>query len=246
MDTGDYNREFYSQIFDKEADRYYKIQKKKIEIVLDFLETREGSRLLDLGCGDGFISAVLAKKMGAKAYGVDISKKAVKKAKEGGVIAKTLNLDKEELPFDKESFDVVFCGDLLEHLYDTEKLLENINRVLKPNGYLVISVPNIASWYNRGFLLLGMMPTWIESSLRTYTGNPVIKEGVGHIHAFTKRSLKELLEIKGFNIEKVKGSPVLADGTRSRWKEFLWNNTDSMFSKRTTLASTLILKARKR
>ncbi len=117
--------------------------------------------------------------------------------------------------------------------------------MLKPNGYLIISVPNIASWYNRGFLLLGYMPTWIESSLKTYTGNPIIKEGVGHIHAFTRRSLTELLVLRGFSIEKVSGSPVLADGTRSKWKEILWNGTDSFFAKRASLASTLIVKARK-
>lgn len=246
MDTGEYNRKFYSKIFDNKAKRYYSIQKKKIEIVLKLLEKHENGRVLDIGCGDGLISTLIANVTKAKVYGVDISRKALSKAKKKGIITRAMNVDKQGFPFEEESFDAVFCGDLLEHLYDTENLLENVRKILKPNGYLIISVPNIASWYNRGFLLLGYMPTWIESSLKTYTGNPVIKEGVGHIHAFTKRSLTELLVFKGFSIEKVTGSPVLADGTRRKWKERLWNGADSFFAKKASLASTLVMKARKR
>jgi len=245
MDTSEYNRKFYSNIFNKKADMYYKIQKKKISIVLNLLEKHEKGKVLDIGCGDGLISSLIANATGAKVYGVDISREAVSKAMKNGIIAKVMNVDEDEFPFEKDSFDAVFCGDLLEHLYDTEKLLENVRQILKPNGYLIISVPNIASWYNRGFLLLGFMPTWIESSLKTYTGNPVIKEGVGHIHAFTKRSLTELLRLKGFSIENVSGSPILADGTRSKWKESLWNGVDSAFAKKASLASTLIVKASK-
>jgi methionine biosynthesis protein MetW len=244
MDTNEYNKNFYSNLFDKEAEKYYMIQEKKIRIVLNLFERHENGKILDIGCGDGFISCLIAQKAQAKVFGVDISQNAVSKAKERGIAARVVNADKE-LPFEKGTFDAVFCGDVLEHMYDTEKLLESINNILKPDGYLIVSVPNIASWYNRGFLLLGIMPTWIESSLRTYTGNPYLKEGVGHIHAFTKRSLSDLLSLKGFSVEKVVGSPVMADGTRKKWKEMLWNSVDSAFAKKVTLASTVIIKSRK-
>lgn len=245
MDSNDYNREFYSEIFEKKADGYYRIQKRKIELVLNLLEEHENGKILDIGCGDGMISSLLAKRTKAEIYGVDISSTAVRKANERGISAEVFNVDRDGFPFEENTFDAGFCGDLLEHLYDTENLLNNIYKIIKPNGYLIVSVPNIASWYNRGFLLLGMMPTWVESSLKTYTGNPLIKEGMGHIHAFTKRSLGDLLKISGFSVEIVLGSPVLADGSRSRWKEKLWNGTDRFFSRRPTLASTLIFKARK-
>lgn len=246
MDTSEYNKIFYSEIFGKEAGRYYKIQKSKIETILHLFEKHEGGKVLDVGCGDGFISSLIGGITKAKVYGVDISREAVTTARKRGIDAKVIDVDKQKFPFKENTFDAIFCGDLIEHLYDTENLLEIVNEILKPRGYAVISVPNIASWYNRVFLLFGLMPTWIESSLRTYTGNPLIKEGVGHIHAFTKRSLTELLRLKKFSIEKTTGSPVLADGTRSRWKEVLWNYTDSFFAKDTSLASTLIVKARKR
>jgi len=245
MDTNEYNRNFYSKIFEKESERYYRIQEKKIRIVTSLFEKQRGGRILDVGCADGFISTFIAKKTEAKIYGLDISRKAVSMAIRKGITAKVVNIDTEAFPFEKESFDAVFCGDVLEHVYDTENLLRKINRVLKMNGHLIISIPNIASWYNRGFLLLGFMPTWIESSLKTYTGNPFIKEGVGHIHAFTKRSVCELLALNGFATEKAAGSPILGDGMRKKWKERIWNGVDSTFARKVTLASTIIIKARK-
>lgn len=245
MDTNEYNKKFYSKIFGREADKYYKIQGKKIEIVISLLEKRDKCKILDIGCADGFISSVIAEETGADMYGIDISRTSISKAKKRGINAKVVNIDREKIPFVGSSFDAIFCGDVLEHVYDTESVLRDINRILKKDGYIIVSVPNIASWYNRGFLFLGYMPNWVESSLKTYTGNPFIKEGVGHIHAFTKRSLGDLLEINGFRVEEFKGSPVLADGSRKEWKEKLWNAVDSAFARKVTLASTIIIKARK-
>lgn len=245
MDANEYNNRFYSGIFSSEAGRYYRIQARKIRIVLGMLEKHQNGKILDIGCGDGFISSIIAREAGAKVYGLDISMHAVSKAKERGIAARVLNLDRQAFPFRKDSFDAVFCGDVLEHVHDTESLLENISHVLKPGGYVILSIPNIASWYNRIFLLFGLMPTWVESSLRTYTGNPFVKKGSGHIHAFTKRSLREILVLNGFRIEKFEGSPVLADGSRGIWKEKMWNSVDSLFAKKTSFASTIVLKARK-
>lgn len=245
MDTGEYNNRFYSEIFGRKAERYYRIQGKKMKTVTGMFEDHREGRILDIGCGDGLITSLLRDVTGAEAHGLDISRSAVAKANGKGIRAKALNVDEGSFPFRKNTFDAIFCGDLMEHVFDTEKLLDNMIRVLKPGGYAVISVPNIASWYNRGFLLMGLMPVWIESSLKTYTGNPLIKDGMGHIHAFTRRSLAELLRLKGFRIESVKGCPVLADGTRKRWKERIWNGVDSFFARKSTLASTLVIKARK-
>ncbi len=246
MNTNKYNEFFYSSIFEKESRKYYSIQKKKIRIIMDMFKPCPGGRILDVGCGDGLISSMLARKTGSKAYGVDISRNSVSMARKRGIEAKRVNVDTRKIPFPESFFDGVLCGDIIEHVYDTEGLIENVRKVLKPGGYAVFSTPNIASWYNRFFLLMGFMPTWIESSSKTFTGNPFIKRGVGHIHAFTKNSLTGLLKLKGFRISEVKGSPVMADGTRSRMKEALWNRVDSAISRVTTWSSTIIVKAEKK
>ncbi len=245
MHTSEYNRKYYSDIFARDAEKYYRIQGRKITTALSFFEDGRNGRILDVGCADGFISSIIAKETGAKVYGIDISDSSVREAGKKGIEAKVVNIDSDTFPFKDGSFDAVFCGDVLEHVYDTESVIREMNRLLKKGGYAVISVPNIASWYNRCFLLLGYMPTWVESSLRTFTGNPFIKEGVGHIHAFTMGSLGDLLRMNDFMVEGSKGSPILGDGSRRRWKERLWNAADSAFARKTTLASTIIIKARK-
>lgn len=243
MDTSEYNDLFYSEMFGKSPSKYYNVQRSKIKKIMELFRKHGAGKVLDVGCGDGLIASLIAKATGAEVHGVDVSKSSVKKAKQRGIKAKVVDINKQKLPFRENTFDAVFCGDILEHIYDSEKLIESVNRVLKPGGYAIISVPNIASWYNRVFLLFGLMPVWVESSPRTYTGNPLIKKGVGHIHAFTKRSLRELLQLKGFRVESMVGSPTMADGTREKWKEELWNHIDSVFSKSASLASTLICRA---
>ncbi len=244
MEPSEYNKIFYTHIFDKKSLGYYQSQKRKIEIVLNFFEKHRNGKILDIGCGDGFISSLIKDITKAEVYGVDISRSSVEKARKKGIKAKVVNIDKK-FPFRSNTFDAVFCGDIVEHIYDSEALLMKIYNILKPEGYLIVSVPNIAAWYNRFFLLVGLMPIWVESSLKRYTGNPFIKEGVGHIHAFTERSLKELLQLTGFKIESVKGSPILGDGSFPLWIEKVWNFTDSIFAKKPSLSSVVVVKARK-
>ncbi len=245
MDTSRYNEIFYSDIFGKEAEEYYRIQKKKISIILELFGKHPEGRILDIGCGDGRITKLIGKATGAEMHGIDISRRAVSNSRKMGIKCMVVNIDKERLPYPKNHFDAVFCGDIIEHIYDTEGLIEMVHDILRPGGYVIVSVPNIASWYNRVFLLLGMMPVWIESSSKTFTGNPFVKRGVGHIHAFTKSSLMDILRLKGFRIEEVIGSPVLADGTRTELKERIWNSVDSFFAKKVTAASTIVVKAKK-
>jgi len=245
MEPGKYNKAFYSKIYEREPRMYYKIQEDKIRIVLKLLERHPNGRILDIGCGDGYITKLISKKTSAEPHGIDISGNAVKTARKRGVKAKEADLDEGRISYPKNYFDVVFCGDILEHIYNTEVLLENIYRILKTGGYVIISVPNVASWYNRFFLLIGWMPIWIESSSKTYTGNPFLKEGVGHIHAFTEKSLKELVRLNGFKIEKTKGSPIIGCGKYSKNKERVWNAVDRVFSKKASMSSTIVLKARK-
>lgn len=246
MKSSKYNERFYSTIFrfrDKTSS-YYKTQSDKINKVLGAFDNHPSGRILDIGCGDGYISSLIAKKTGAEIYGVDVSGFAVKLAEKRGVKAMRVDVDGKKLPYRDDYFDAVFCGDVIEHVFYSDVLLDNVHRVLKPGGYVIISIPNIASWYNRLFLLLGIMPSWVESS-SVYTGNPFIKKGSGHIRAFTKRSLVGLLRFAGFRINDIKGCPVIGNGEYSDRKECIWNKIDGLFAMFPSLASTIIVKAYK-
>lgn len=78
------------------------------------------------------------------------------------------------IALENESIDVVFSNQVIEHLYETDKFISEIYRILKPGGYAVISTENLSSWHNIFALILGWQPFSLSniSSLRSSIGNP--------------------------------------------------------------------------
>jgi methionine biosynthesis protein MetW len=118
-----------------------------------------GRRLLDIGCGDGALTLKLARQVGAAdIFGIDISQEACVRARASGVDAISLDIDGTLLPFGSASFDVVYAGEILEHLFDVDTFLDEVRRVLTQEGVAIIDTPNLACWYDRVSLLLGYQP----------------------------------------------------------------------------------------
>jgi methionine biosynthesis protein MetW len=170
------------------------------------------SRILDVGCGDGNFALLLKEAAGAsEVCGIEISEKGVELANKAGVRAVRLNIDEESFPFDDGYFDAVFAGEVIEHLYDPDHMLEEIYRVMQPDGLLVMTVPNLASWFNRLALLLGFQPYGTNPSTRHSVGHLKNFNSTGHmvtsdhIRVFTLGSLKQLLRLHRFSITKVSG-----------------------------------------
>ncbi|WP_439134001.1 class I SAM-dependent methyltransferase [Pseudomaricurvus sp.] len=120
---------------------------------IDFnrLQLRSGDRILDVGCGEGrhTIGAYLTADVDA--IGVDLSEKDLQTARERFAdfeeksnTRKSLTFQQADalsLPFADNSFDKVICSEVLEHIPDYQGVLSEINRVLKPDGLLAVSVP---------------------------------------------------------------------------------------------------------
>ncbi|MBT9150492.1 MAG: putative S-adenosylmethionine-dependent methyltransferase [candidate division WS2 bacterium] len=187
--------------------------------VLTIFSKHRFDRILDVGCGDGNFSIMLKEACNAKeVYGIEISEKGVESAKRNGVNCFQLDIDEEDFPFSNDSFDAVYCGEVIEHLYDPDHLVEEIFRTMKKGGVCVINTPNLASLHNRIALVLGFQPFSVRVSLNQMLGHLCIAAGGAapdHIRHFTTRALVQLLRSKGFEIERVYGSPaVLPDRTR--------------------------------
>lgn len=158
---------------------------------------RSQERILDVGCGDGAVGEHLIKNLDAKVDGIDISLKAVEVARRRGINAKVWDLE-NSLPFKTNTFDAVFWGDNIEHLFKPAEVLDEIRRVLKKNGRLIMSCPNMGYWRYRLYYLFNGCPADTE-----WSGS--LPWDWGHIRFFNKRILEKFLSLKGFKINKFIG-----------------------------------------
>jgi SAM-dependent methyltransferase len=168
--------------------------------------TRGPARILDLGCGDGTAAALAVQRNpGHQVIGLDWSAGSLGRARRLGLTVVRAGVDTPGLPFAPASADVVIMSELIEHLVDTDAALDEISRVLKPGGSLLLSTPNLAAWYNRGLVALGVQPVFSEVSLRGVYGRPG-SQVAGHLHLFTRRALVGLLTAHGFGAIGVRGA----------------------------------------
>jgi len=114
-----------------------------------------GSRVLDLGCGDGALLALLRDQRSCSGYGVELDDTKVLACIKRGVNVLQRNLDEGLSLFDDASFDVVLQLDTLQNLRNTEAMLRETARVGRIG---VVSFPNFAHWPNRLSVLRGRMP----------------------------------------------------------------------------------------
>jgi methionine biosynthesis protein MetW len=115
----------------------------------------QGSRVLDLGCGNGELLAHLRDERGCSGYGIEIADVNVLACMERGVDVIQLNLEEGLALFEDQSFDVVLQLDTLQHLRNTETMLRETARIGRVG---IVSFPNFAHWPNRLRVAGGRMP----------------------------------------------------------------------------------------
>jgi SAM-dependent methyltransferase len=165
--------------------------------------------VLDVGCGDGAATAEAVRvNPGHRVVGLDWSPDSVSRALRHGlpmVRWVRASVEAPGLPVRSAVADVVIMSELIEHLVDPDTALDEAFRVLKPGGTLLVSTPNLAAWYNRGLLALGVQPVFSEVSLRGVYGRPG-NQVAGHLRMFTRRALTGLLAARGFGEIVVTGA----------------------------------------
>lgn len=144
------------------------LRDKRTKMINNFLKNYNlnGKRILDIGCEYG--SSLVGITKNNNCFGVDSNKNALKIAKRRGIKTIYRNLN-EGLPFKNSFFDVVIITSVLEHLSNPIKMIEEIKRVIKKDGSLVISLPNDFEIIRRfKFLILGRDQN-IDDALNSYT-----------------------------------------------------------------------------
>ena len=170
-----------------------------------------GSRVLDLGCGDGAMLAHLQATRGCTGYGVEIADANVLACVQRGVNVIQLNLDEGLALFDDASFDVVLQIDTLQHLRNAEVMLRETARVGRMG---IVAFPNFAHWPNRLSVLGGRMPVTRRLPYQWYD-TPNIRVGThADLAALAARNGLRVLDSFGLqNGKTVRWAPNLLAGT---------------------------------
>jgi hypothetical protein len=175
--------------------------------------TRMGSRpldVLDVGCGE---HAVLLRGTHSDDpyYGVDVKADIATSLERYAC----LDLDREDLAsaWPGQTFDVVFCGEVIEHVFSPDRLLRQLTNVMHAESLLVLSTPNLAYWINRVLLALGISPLFVENSSEVVLGRRFRALGQGnatqgHLRLFTHRAMVDLLKRHEFRILRATSVPV--------------------------------------
>ncbi len=164
----------------------------------------DNQRVVDFGCASGYLAQLLNKK-GCIVTGVDINPDAVKVAEQYCKEVIVADLDfvsvTEILP--SNEFDVAVFGDVLEHLRNPWKVLEETKQILKKDGYIVASIPNIAHGAIRLSLLEGRFE-YVDIGILDNT----------HLRFFTRKTVQDLLESCGYILDTVERTklPIFAGG----------------------------------
>ncbi len=206
-------REFYEDI--AQAD-WQAADLPRTRVALELIRPLRVADALDVGCGEGDVAVEIQRLSGARVAGVDISQRMVDTARGRGIEAHLVDLATDSLPFADGSFDLVYMAEVIEHLVRPDKALEEIKRVLRPGGHLVLSTPNLACLPNRLLLAFGLLPLYAEVSEETVLGRGLSALGqggrpVGHLRLHTRRSLVEMLQLHGFTVQQVRGAPFSTD-----------------------------------
>ena len=127
--------------------------RKDMELIAELVPI--GSRVLDLGCGNGELLAHLKAQRRCTGYGIELADDNVLACARRGVNVIQLDLEEGLAIFEDQSFDVVLQLDTLQHLRNTEKMLRETARVGRIG---IVSFPNFAHWRNRLHVLGGRMP----------------------------------------------------------------------------------------
>lgn len=151
---------------------------------------KKGEKVLDLASGNSIVGSYWQSHYDADVTALDISEKALSDAKKRGVKT-VLGSVEEKLPFKSGSFDTVFWGDNIEHVFSGESILREINRVLKKGGRVILSTPNQSYWrYRLHMFLHGELPK-TEGDVN----HPWDWE---HIRFFSPRIVESLLKFTKF------------------------------------------------
>lgn len=168
-------------------------RERKIKQMLAAFPTDRKIKILDIGPDDGIFLNGLPPNF--EKYAVDIVPRDLP-----GVNLKIADMNCDEIPFPDGFFDVILCCEVIEHLWNADNLMFQMNRKLKADGVVILSTPNMTGISSRVQMLMGKVPG-VQSQAISLAEVPY-----NHIRCYNPPSLKYLFELYGFTVTKTEGA----------------------------------------
>ena len=185
-----YEKEYWGKAIDPDGNERNLVSERESKIKnlyaddLKFIEKLKGGKILDAGCGFGFFLSALSDKW--EKYGTELSNYCVEFIKDNYPEVKEVkNEIIENLPFSENFFDAIYSFHVIEHVKNPTEHIKCLSKMLKKDGTLAISTPNINSFASKRF-----------------KGNYRLL-GLPHIIVFSPKTLSAILENNGFQITKI-------------------------------------------
>ena len=185
-------QEHYEDKTEKVPTYFGYVRKELLELIP---ENSKGGSLLEIGAAGGN-TTLYAKEHGyaEKIYGVELCPIEGSNQNHPSFSKFIIgDLEKMELPFEEKSLDVILCGDVLEHLVDPYTQVAKLQPLLKDDGVLIVSLPNIRQWRIVKKILVHGDFQYEDSGILDRT----------HLRFFTKRNMIDLFENNGYQVQKI-------------------------------------------
>lgn len=178
---------------DKNQKKYFEIHITRYQWILKFitgLNLSASANILDIGCYPPHLFNALTA-FGYKLFGISSEHEKISQKN-----VKTANIETDKLPFQDNSFDLVLCSEVIEHLSKSPLLVfQEINRILRPGGYFLITTPNIIRTQNLIRMLIGHNISFPVEQLNSHLY-------YRHNREYTLIEIEDLIKLSGLKISQ--------------------------------------------
>ncbi len=157
------------------------------------LVPKGAKRILDVGCGLGKTGQMLRERGFEEVFAVEVNPHAAQQAKPYYQEVIVCDIEKDILPFSKGFFDCILYGDVLEHLVDPWRVLRNYREILKDDGIIICSIPNIRYYKILKPLILNGRWEYVDLGILDRT----------HLRFFTLKTIENMFRETGYEIKKL-------------------------------------------